>query len=310
MANFPATLYVLASSFPSFVASRPRSNAIRGTFSKTFHEGGYRSILFYPILIHNWGETTPTFLRICILDPSRNFFPFSAAWNEGGGVSILFAVKQYYVVKFMTASLALTMRPLGLCHGWKYQRYEKYERYSRCHPRAYDDPRLNGILPLPASFLISLSLSLPFSFFLFFFFSKISSPSVRDERVSSRSRLVSRKKKMGSAFEFFEAITHSLPRSSFNEHSMRIHGCFFHEKVFSNEISTVFFHSKSFGQSYSRGEEERSRSSPKLNWSSQFLSWRNLTPVYAASPVKIVQYSLPRESRECRCCARFALLRF
>lgn len=117
MANFPATLYVLASSFSSFVASRPRSNAIRGTFSKTFHEGGYRSILFYSILIHNWGETTPTFLRICILDPSRNFFPFSAAWNEGGGVSILFAVKQYYVVKFMTASLALTMRPLGLCHG-------------------------------------------------------------------------------------------------------------------------------------------------------------------------------------------------
>lgn len=117
-------------------------------------------------------------------------------------------------------------------------------------------------------------LSLPPLLFLplFFFFSKISSPSVRDERVSSRSRLVSRKKKMGSAFEFFEAITHSLPRSSFNEHSMRIHGCFFHEKVFSNEISTVFFHSKSFGQSYSRGEEERSRSSPKLNWSSQFLS--------------------------------------
>lgn len=116
-------------------------------------------------------------------------------------------------------------------------------------------------------------LSLPPLLFLpLFFFSKISSPSVRDERVSSRSRLVSRKKKMGSAFEFFEAITHSLPRSSFNEHSMRIHGCFFHEKVFSNEISTVFFHSKSFGQSYSRGEEERSRSSPKLNWSSQFLS--------------------------------------
>lgn len=85
-------------------------------------------------------------------------------------------------------------------------------------------------------------LSLPPLLFLpLFFFSKISSPSVRDERVSSRSRLVSRKKKMGSAFEFFEAITHSLPRSSFNEHSMRIHGCFFHEKVFSNEISTVFF---------------------------------------------------------------------
>lgn len=125
-------------------------------------------------------------------------------------------------------------------------------------------------LYLPRFSFLSLSLSPSLS--SSFFFSKISSPSVRDERVSSRSRLVSRKKKMGSAFEFFEAITHSLPRSSFNEHSMRIHGCFFHEKVFSNEISTVFFHSKSFGQSYSRGEEERSRSSPKLNWSSQFLS--------------------------------------
>lgn len=83
-------------------------------------------------------------------------------------------------------------------------------------------------------------LSLPPLLFLplFFFFSKISSPSVRDERVSSRSRLVSRKKKMGSAFEFFEAITHSLPRSSFNEHSMRIHGCFFERKsVFQRNIN-------------------------------------------------------------------------
>lgn len=94
-------------------------------------------------------------------------------------------------------------------------------------------------LYLPRFSFLSLSLSPSLS--SSFFFSKISSPSVRDERVSSRSRLVSRKKKMGSAFEFFEAITHSLPRSSFNEHSMRIHGCFFHEKVFSNEISTVFF---------------------------------------------------------------------
>lgn len=46
MANFPATLYVLASSFPSFVASRPRSNAIRGKFSKTFED----TVLFYSIL--------------------------------------------------------------------------------------------------------------------------------------------------------------------------------------------------------------------------------------------------------------------
>lgn len=86
MANFPATLYVLASSFPSFVASRPRSNAIRGTFSKTFHEGGYRSILFYSILIHNWGETTPTFLpKYLYLGSQSKFFPILRGLERGRG---------------------------------------------------------------------------------------------------------------------------------------------------------------------------------------------------------------------------------
>lgn len=112
----------------------------------------------------------------------------------------------------------------ALC--WKYQRYEKYERYSRCHPRAYDDPRLNGILPLlPASFLISLS---PFLFLFLFFFENL-------HLVRSSPRLGRKKWDQLSS----SVITHFLPPSLSHFRSLE---CFKHSmrEIFARKMEILF----------------------------------------------------------------------
>lgn len=219
----------------------------------------------------------------------------------------------------------------ALC--WKYQRYEKYERYSRCHPRAYDDPRLNGILPLlPASFLISLS---PFLFLFLFFFENL-------HLVRSSPRLGRKKWDQLSS----SVITHFLPPSLSHFRSLE---CFKHSmrEIFARKMEILFtegvltrgdfflllFEKKrgrkslsiSFGRNFRilffrvrrfcSGEGERrkilDRPLPKsrrwrgYGWTRRSLRFFIVTQSHARlRGVKIVQYSLPGESRECRCCAR------
>lgn len=123
-----------------------------------------------PCLAERRADGRPLPRDAAFISPAESkFFHFAGTQ----GVSILFAVKQYYVVKFIAAvpfpeagvGLASPTplqcaRSLGL-HARKYQRYEKYERYSRCHPSVTgccDDPRLNGHHPDLARFVFLVSL--------------------------------------------------------------------------------------------------------------------------------------------------------